>query len=106
MHDGERQMVIATEPGTRRVIVGPRTVSTGVVRLREVNWLVSPDSGPFRCTVKLRARDVPRPATVEAAEIGAVVVLDEPALPAPGQACVFYDGGRVLGGGFITRAAG
>ena len=25
-----------------------------------------------------------------------------PALPAPGQACVFYDGARVLGGGFIS----
>ena len=26
-------------------------------------------------------------------------------LPAPGQACVFYDGARVLGGGWIQRAA-
>ena len=108
MRDGERQMVIATEPGTRRVIVGPRTISTGMVRLREVNWLVSPDSGPLRCTVKLRARDVARPATVEASEsrAGAIVTLDESALPAPGQACVFYEGGRVLGGGFIARTAG
>jgi tRNA-specific 2-thiouridylase len=24
-------------------------------------------------------------------------------LPAPGQACVFYDGERVTGGGFICR---
>jgi len=32
---------------------------------------------------------------------GAEVVLDAPALPAPGQACVFYAGDRVLGGGFI-----
>jgi tRNA-specific 2-thiouridylase len=24
---------------------------------------------------------------------------------APGQACVFYDGSRVLGGGWIARAA-
>jgi tRNA-specific 2-thiouridylase len=103
MDRGERRMVVATEPGTRRVIVGPRSVAAGVVRLREVNWLVSPAAGPVRCTVKLRARDVPRPAVVEVCDDGAVVRLDEPALPAPGQACVFYDGGRVLGGGFITR---
>jgi tRNA-specific 2-thiouridylase len=32
------------------------------------------------------------------------VRLEVPALPAPGQACVFYDGSRVLGGGFIRRA--
>ena len=103
MAGGERHVVIATEPGTRRVIVGPRHVSTYVVRLREVNWLVSPDAGAIRCAVKLRARDVPRPAVVEACEGGAVVRLDEAALPAPGQACVFYEGDRVLGGGFITR---
>ena len=36
---------------------------------------------------------------------GAEVCLDEPALAAPGQACVFYDGDRVLGGGFIRGAA-
>ena len=36
---------------------------------------------------------------------GAEVRLDAPALPAPGQACVFYDGERVLGGGFIRRPA-
>ncbi len=105
MHDGQRQMVVATEPGARRVIIGPRTVSTSDVSLREVNWLISPDQGPIRCSVKLRARDVPRPALVNAHEGGAVVRLDEPALPAPGQACVFYTGDRVLGGGFITRPA-
>jgi tRNA-specific 2-thiouridylase len=105
MAGGERQMVIATEPGTRRVIVGPRNVNTCEVWLREVNWLISPDAGPLRCAVKLRARDVPRPAVVEAREGGTMVRLDEPALPAPGQACVFYHEDRVFGGGFITRAA-
>jgi tRNA U34 2-thiouridine synthase MnmA/TrmU len=29
------------------------------------------------------------------------VVLDEPGVIAPGQACVMYDGDRVLGGGFL-----
>jgi tRNA-specific 2-thiouridylase len=74
-----------------------------VVRLREVNWLARPSGGSMRCDVKLRARDMPRPAVVDACDGGATVRLDEPALPAPGQACVFYDGDRVLGGGFITR---
>jgi len=32
---------------------------------------------------------------------GAILTLDEPALAAPGQAAVFYDGSRILGGGFI-----
>jgi tRNA-uridine 2-sulfurtransferase len=106
MAGGERQMVVATDPATRRVIIGPRTVSTDRVRLREVNWLVPSSFNPMRCTVKLRARDVPRSAVVSSCADGTMVQLDEAALPAPGQACVFYDGDRVLGGGFITRTAG
>ena len=104
MAGGERRMVVATEPGTRRIVVGPRTIATDTVRLREINWLVPPPVEGLRCAVKLRARDELRPATVEVAGDAAIVRLDAPALPAPGQACVFYDGDRVLGGGFIARA--
>jgi tRNA-specific 2-thiouridylase len=100
---GQRQIVVATEPGMRRVIVGPRDTGTDTVRLREVNWLVPPPDAGLRCRVKLRAREEPHGATVHATADGAEVRLDAPALPAPGQACVFYDGERVLGGGFIRR---
>jgi tRNA-specific 2-thiouridylase len=100
--DGERQVVVALDAARRRVIVGPRRTGTRRVALKEVNWLISPPSGPMRAEVKLRGRDAPQPATLlpEQAE----VLLDEPSLPAPGQACVFYAGSRVLGGGFIRRA--
>jgi tRNA-specific 2-thiouridylase len=109
MDRGTRQTVVALDPTRRRVIVGPRDAGTRVVRLREVNWLVPPSNGSLACQVKLRAREAPQPATVSPtrAELtaGAVVLLDAPALPAPGQACVFYAGSRVLGGGFICRTA-
>ncbi|HJS85403.1 MAG TPA: aminomethyltransferase beta-barrel domain-containing protein, partial [Acetobacteraceae bacterium] len=83
------------------VVVGPRSSGTREVRLRDVNWLgVSPGAG-LRCAVKLRAREAPQPATVMPRGDAAEVWLDRPALPAPGQACVFYDGERVLGGGWI-----
>ncbi len=108
MVGGERQIVIATEPGRRRIVVGPRGSGTRTVRLREVNWLVEPPADGLRCTVKLRARDSQHPALVRvsggSAPGSAEVLLDEPALPAPGQACVFYDGDRVLGGGFIRSS--
>ncbi len=99
---GERQAVLAVDAGRRRIVVGPRTAGRSVVRLREVNWLVDPPSGPMRCTVKLRARETPHGAVVEGNDGGAVVRLDVPALAAPGQACVFYAADRILGGGFIT----
>jgi tRNA-specific 2-thiouridylase len=103
MDRGERQVVVALDPGNRRVTVGPRETGTYVVCVRDVNWLIPVPSEALRCSVKLRARDVPRLAAVTAMATGATVSLDAPALPAPGQACVFYDGERVLGGGFIRQ---
>ncbi len=103
MHQGQAMAVVALDAATRRVVVGPRNSGVGHFSLRDLNWLVPAPDGMLACHVKLRARDVPRPATVSATAFGAEVVLCQNALPAPGQACVFYDGSRVLGGGFIRK---
>ena len=100
----ERQVVVALDAARRRVIVGPPADGARRVFLREVNWLIPPPDAPLRCDVKLRAREAPHPALVAATAAGAEVVLDAPALAAPGQACVFYAADRVLGGGFIRAA--
>ncbi|MGC8477057.1 MAG: tRNA 2-thiouridine(34) synthase MnmA [Acetobacteraceae bacterium] len=103
------QVVVALDAPARRVVVGPRDSGTTLVRLRETNWLVDLPAEGRRCAVKLRGRDSLRPAWVRPASVHpsgaggrAEVRLDSPALPAPGQACVVYDGERVLGGGFIA----
>ena len=105
MQDGIRQQVVRVEPGRRRVVVGPRGEGVGrrMLRLRAMNWLIEPPSAPLPSAGQLRARESGRPATICATPDGAEVMLDEPALAAPGQACVLYDGTRVLGGGFIRR---
>ncbi len=101
-HDrGERQVVVGLNPVRRQVLVGSPTSGRTSVRLRQVNWLTQRPETDLPCTVKLRARDAPHPATVRPAGEGALVNLANPALAAPGQACVFYAGDRVLGGGFI-----
>ena len=88
----------------RRIVLAPRTgLERRDAEVGEVNWLIPPPAAPLRCTVKLRAREVPRAAEVTW-DVGAGllrVVLDEPGVIAPGQACVMYDGDRVLGGGFL-----
>jgi tRNA-specific 2-thiouridylase len=104
--DGEAAPVVTRlDPARRRVVVGPRTAGERVVRLRSVNWLADAPECGLRVSVKLRARAEPAGAIVRPlAGDTAEVLLDEAALPAPGQACVFYQGDRVLGGGFIERS--
>jgi tRNA-uridine 2-sulfurtransferase len=104
---GQALYVAALDAGRRRVVVGPRAALPRLeVVAGEVNWLRPPPAGPFACEVKLRAREAPQPATAEwdaAAELLRVRPA-VPAIAAPGQACVLYDGECVLGGGFIRRA--
>ena len=90
---------------TRRVIVGPRQqLATSAADLHDVNWL-APVESVIDCAVKIRSMHAPVPARVKALANGtAYVAFVEPEHGvAPGQACVFYDGTRVLGGGWISK---
>jgi tRNA-specific 2-thiouridylase len=102
--------VLRLEPATRRVIVGPYSALAETrVRLGEFNWLGAPlGAGESRAVyAKLRSAQPPVPATLHAGDGGdAELVLGAPAgAVAPGQAAVLYDGDRLLGGGWIKRAA-
>ncbi len=94
------RVVTRIDTDRRRIVVGPRNAGSRTVRFAEANWLIDPPEAPIRATVKLRARETPQPAEIDARQ--GIVTLDNPALAAPGQACVVYDGTRVLGGGFIV----
>ena len=106
---GERLYVARLEPAARRVVVGPkRALGCGAAELAEVNWLGErplPAAG-LALEVKHRAQEPPVAATLSPGEAGAArVTFAEPQRGvAPGQACVFYQGTRVLGGGWIERA--
>lgn len=105
---GEKLFVVRLDPARRRVVVGPRAaLARDRVPVQDVNWLVDPPppGAALRAEVKLRSMSAALPGSVAAAGTGALVTLDHPAeAVAPGQACVFYAGGRVLGGGWIRSA--
>jgi tRNA-specific 2-thiouridylase len=100
--------VVKLDASRRQVVVGPRSAlaCTGA-SLREINWLASTaerEAG-LDVDVKLRSASPAVPARIFA---DGTVRFAEPQLGvAPGQACVFYSGERVMGGGFIaaSRAA-
>ena len=103
----EPLFVVRLEPGQRRVVVGPRReLARSVVTIREVNWLgpaLAPGEGLVG-EVKLRSAQPPAPAVWRQGPDGtAQAELHEPQYGvAPGQACVVYQGDRVLGGGWIA----
>ncbi|MGE0747029.1 MAG: tRNA 2-thiouridine(34) synthase MnmA [Rhodospirillales bacterium] len=101
--------VVRLEPAARRVVVGPKAaLGRDRFALHGVNWLgagAAPPAGGIDLAVRIRSTRPPAPARVAGGPDGtATVVLQtpEPAV-SPGQACVFYDGTRVLGGGWIAR---
>jgi tRNA-uridine 2-sulfurtransferase len=106
---GERRYVLKIVPGENEVVVGPREelLASGM-EASGVNWLLDgAPQGELTCQAKIRYRHTPAPARVTALEDGrAKVEFDSPqSAVTPGQAVVFYDGSRVLGGGWIEAAA-
>lgn len=101
--------VIRVDAEKKQVVVGGKeALSTRSFKVRDLNWLADtlPDEG-LEANVKLRSAQSPVAATImplgtDTAEI----TLHDPRMAvAPGQACVIYDDDRVLGGGWIQRAA-
>ncbi len=101
----EPLFVVELDAARARIVVGPRaSLRTRIISLKDVNWLADPLLAAD-CAVKVRSMRPPVPAAVSAGPDGtASVELREPEeAVAPGQACVFYKGTRVLGGGWIAR---
>ena len=104
---GRKRFVLELLPETNTVVVGDEDalLSSGL-RASEVNWLIDAPATPLACTAKIRYRHAGVPATVTATPDGGAEVRFDALQPAvtPGQAVAFYDGTRVLGGGWIERA--
>jgi tRNA-specific 2-thiouridylase len=102
--EDEPLYVLALDSRRHRVVVGPRKAGeVGTISMADATWLV-PEL-PERAQIKHRYNEPAVPARVVIGDGGEVwVELDQPESGvAPGQACVLYDGSRLLGGGWIAR---
>jgi tRNA-specific 2-thiouridylase len=98
--------VVARDAEAGRLVVGPRdaVMASGLVA-RGAVWLADELPERISCAAKIRStgREVPCRVAVEGARVR--VAFEEPQFAiAPGQAVVFYDGDRVLGGAWIEGA--
>jgi tRNA-specific 2-thiouridylase len=91
--------VLKLEPASKRVVVGPKeALAVRAARLTGVNWLGEGQSAGLSVKVRSLARPV------LARFDGESVIFERPEYGvAPGQAAVLYEGGRVLGGGWIDE---
>ncbi len=97
--------VVELDPEENKVVVGEKEhVFREDMHVGELNWIALPGlDSAVEATVKIRFMHDAVPATLQPVDEDRVqVIFDEPqSAPTPGQAAVFYDGDRVLGGGFI-----
>ncbi|MFG0336244.1 MAG: tRNA 2-thiouridine(34) synthase MnmA [Maioricimonas sp. JB049] len=101
---GSPRFVVRIEPDSRRVVIGTREeLGRQDLEANRLNWLTTEAPERLRCTAQIRYQHTPAACTVEVnAEDRCRVQFDEPQFGiAPGQAVVFYDAERVLGGGWI-----
>ena len=108
---GKPYYVVKIDAETNTVTLGPREeVMHRKLSATGVNWLIDEPASAFQAKVKIRYNDKGAPATVSPQGNSSVVEFDKP-IPAitPGQLAAFYvqegDNSRVVGGGWIDKAA-
>jgi len=100
--------VIKLDRKNNLVVVGTKDQLSGKsFKIRQVNWLLDQVPLELELQVKLRSAHSGSWAKIRNLGDGEALVELYDAYPGvtPGQACVFYDGTRLLGGGWITSCA-
>jgi tRNA-uridine 2-sulfurtransferase len=97
--------VLALEPATGTVVLGTREECfAAVLTVDELNWIgfEVPSGASFEAEVQVRYHHEPARARITVAGRRAEVRFEEPQLAiTPGQGAAFYQGDRLIGGGWI-----
>jgi tRNA-specific 2-thiouridylase len=97
--------VIGIDPETNKVIVGTKDELPGYTLIaNKTNWIMFDEpKEPFKAAARIRYRHEEAKALITPLENGRVKVEFEDPQRAitPGQAIVFYEGDKVIGGGWI-----
>jgi len=103
---GQRAYVTAIRPEQAEVVVStePADLESHELEAERVRWHIPPPTEPLQCQAQIRYRHKAAPATVHLTSDGNSRVTFQAPQRAitPGQAVVFYDGEKVLGGGWIV----
>lgn len=105
----ERLYVLGVEPEENRVVVGSdRELATAGFAGERVHWIGHPPEALIEATVKIRSRHPGVRSEIRCLPDGRIEVEFSQAQPGvtPGQAAVFYEGTRVLGGCWIRGQSG
>jgi tRNA-specific 2-thiouridylase len=100
--------VIKIDPKNNRVVVGEKEdLKSTKLKIKELNWLSNNKclKDNIKCSVRLRSNHKEIDANMKYLGDGFADITLESSYYGitPGQACVMYDGDRVLGGGWIMR---
>jgi len=102
---GRPVYVVSLDRANNRLVVGEDAdLRSSICDVRNVNWIpFAMPEGPVEAMVRIRNRHEPAAAEITALDAtSARVIFREPQRAiTPGQAAVFYSGGKVLGGGWI-----
>ncbi len=104
---GEPLYVVKIDPDSKRVLVGPKeALLCAGIGVSQINWLDHEPLGEAPRRVQVKVRSTTEPVGADIYTVGGHVqvrFVEPQGGVAPGQACVVYDGDKVLGGGWIQR---
>ena len=104
--NGEPMYVVKIDTENNRVVVGRESeLFSSSLIAEKLSWVSEKPSGEIEVTAKIRYRHHDQPAIVSVNHDRATVKFKDPQKAiTPGQAVVFYQSDKVLGGGWIKEA--